>query len=267
MEIHSFEGALRLFSGGLMDRAVQSPTPLVDRGILLEDISGTSLFVEATSGSIRSERVSGSQTYITHQGSLLGRELQGHVEFATSGAGRVDIKELTGFASGRTELGSIEIDARDWRFDDAAVFESAEGSITLRFPAAFSAELDLQSATGRTDVAFADIAGARLSSRNANSNQESETQELNFWAKLKQQASDGLAEIARVGAETLGLREPVSNQPAAVPDSDSVGPFPPGKFVGSVGESSRGRGVVRARSGGGAISVLRSLPTVRPSHP
>ena len=248
IELTRFSGSGRLFSGGAPD----GPASGVPAEIRLKEVHAGTLFVETAGGAIRGEKLSGRQTYITRDSDILIRESGGSVEFTAGGRGRVELKGLRGFASGRTGTGDIKIEAHEWRFDDAALFESLEGAIELRFPSSFSAELDLMSAAGRTEVAFSDIGGARLSPRTEDRAEDDGRTGAVVFRVLKR--------AREVIAEVLGIRESVSSAPELQTQDREVGPLPPGRFVGSVGPSGQGRtGVVKAWTGGGGISVLRAV--------
>jgi len=248
IELTRFSGSGRLFSGD----AGGAATAGAANEIRLKEVSTGTLFVETAASPIRGEKLSGRQTYITREADIFLRESSGSVEFTAGGRGRVELRGLRGFASGRTAAGDIKLEAREWRFDDAALFESLEGAIELRFPPSFSAELDLMSAAGRTEVAFSDIGGARLSPKS----EERAEDDGRFGGLLSRLFKRG----REVLDEVLGLRESVSSAPELQSQDREIGPQPPGRFVGSVGPSGQGRaGVVKAWTGGGGISVLRSV--------
>ena len=248
IELTRFSGSGRLFSGGKSGApAAGAPTE-----VRLKEVHSGTLFVETADGAIRGEKLSGRQTYITRESDILIRESSGSVEFTAGGRGRVELRGLRGFASGRTGSGDIKIEAQEWRFEDVALFESLEGAIELRFPPSFSAELDLMSAAGRTEVAFSDIGGVRLSSK-IEERAEDDGRTGAVVLRLLKRAREVIAEV-------LGLRESVSSAPELQAQDREVGPLPPGRFVGSVGLSGQGRaGVVKAWTGGGGISVLRAV--------
>jgi hypothetical protein len=252
IEVAHYTGAGRLFSGGA---ALGQATEEAGEGsgdIILQDVAASTFFVETASGTIRGEKLGGRQTCIARKGDIFLKGVTGALEFSAGEQGRVDIRGLSGFASGRTAFGPIELEAQEWRFDDAAIFESVEGAISLRFPSALSAELDLMSASGRTEVAFADIAGARLSARQ---------EKVPDFEGVNGELLNLGRRLWVLGAEILGVREPVSAQPDSVSQSEEIGPLPPGRFIGAVGDTAQGRGgVIRVRTGGGSISVLRALP-------
>jgi hypothetical protein len=265
--IQSFIGSVRVFSGGArgessvgkeatVGESAQSPQALV----VLRDVSGGSVLVESVSGAIEAERVRGEQSYITHQGDITLSQVTGVVDFFTRKEGRATLKRFSGFASGKTESGAIQLDAFRWSFLDTAVFESEGGDITLRLPVTLSAELDLQSGAGRTDVAFTDVAGARLSAGGvrvaAPSVEQAIGRDSSFRARMRQYV-DHLKQIL---LEVMGWSEPQSQQAVTSLETQTHGPFPPGRFVGTVGVSARGEGVIRVRSGSGSISILRALP-------
>ena len=254
IEVAHYTGSGRLFSGSRSADSISAEQKEPEGGgdIILQDVAASTFFVETAEGAIRGEKLSGRQTCIARQGDILLKGVSGALEFSAGGQGRVEIRGLSGFASGRTASGPIELEAQEWRFEDAAIFESNEGAISLRFPSTLSAELDLMSASGRTEVAFADIAGARMSAKQEKIQPE---RGFNGWLRNLSQR------FWTLGAEILGLREPVSSQPDSVSQSEEVGPLPPGRFIGEVGDAAQGRGgVIRVRTGGGSISVLRSLP-------
>jgi hypothetical protein len=121
--------------------------------VSLNEINADDVFVETQSGSISSKQVSGRQLYVSRAGALVGHRLTGHVEFHTT-SGPVRIDELSGFASGRTQDGPIELKIRSWSFIDKALFESNRGRIRLEFPRNFSAEIDLWSLYGKARLDF-----------------------------------------------------------------------------------------------------------------
>jgi hypothetical protein len=66
----------------------------------------------------------------------------------------VNVTELNGFASGRSESGDIEIKARDWEFHDNALIESQRGNVTVWLPANFAGDIDVSSRKGTAEVSF-----------------------------------------------------------------------------------------------------------------
>ena len=119
----------------------------------LRSVKGDQIYVESTSGSQDIEAVEGDQLYVSKQGLIRGRRMVGHVEFHT-GSGAIEFKEVSGFVSGKSETGAIEVQMDQWKFVDKALIESNLGDVSLSLPSLFSGEVDLWSVTGRTELAF-----------------------------------------------------------------------------------------------------------------
>ncbi len=109
--------------------------------------------VDTAGGAAAVARVSAEQLFVSRDGAINGRYLTGRIEFHTSQGG-VDIRESSGFASGRSERGDIMLRMREWRFADKALVESARGNITLALPPTFSGEVDVWSGYGKTRMGF-----------------------------------------------------------------------------------------------------------------
>ncbi len=124
-----------------------------DGAIQLSGVRGDQVYVESDSGSIHSTNVISEQLYVTKSGAIVGRGLEGSVEFHT-GAGAVDLLDVSGFASGKSETGSIRVGAYRWKYLDEALFESVSGDINLSLPAQIHAEVDLWSVRGSVKSDF-----------------------------------------------------------------------------------------------------------------
>jgi len=120
----------------------------------LENVKGSQIFVETSSGEQSLQGVSGNLVLLSKTGSIQGKAVSGRLEFQT-GAGSVEFVDTEGFASGRTDTGNISLEMRRWTFEDRALFESQRGSVTLSMPLGFAAEVDLRSVFGKAFSAFA----------------------------------------------------------------------------------------------------------------
>lgn len=121
--------------------------------VQLSGIKGDQIYIESGSGNINSVNVSADQLYVTRSGSIRGRGLDGVVEFHT-GSGSVDLLDVSGFSSGKSESGSIRVGAYRWKYMDEALFESVSGNIDLSLPAQIHAEVDLWSVQGSVRSEF-----------------------------------------------------------------------------------------------------------------
>lgn len=121
--------------------------------IELEQVVGSSVYVETNQGAIRSKGIQGGQLYVSRAGNISGEKLKGIVEFHTT-QGNVEISDLSGFLSGRTEAGKVFAKIREWEFKDKALFESISGDIQLQLPPQFSGEVDFWSLQGKVSVDF-----------------------------------------------------------------------------------------------------------------
>ena len=119
----------------------------------LNHIQGKSIYVESDSGPISLFEISGDQLYLSKAGKIDGQNLRGRVEFLGK-QGQIDLREVSGFLSGAVENGSISAKIREWKSDDIAFLESVAGNIDITLPANFSADGDVWSVTGKTDVDF-----------------------------------------------------------------------------------------------------------------
>ena len=121
--------------------------------IYAENITGKDLFFATDSGAIRTVRIAGAQIYVAKEGQIDGQELDGKIEFHTEG-GNVALKQSSGFLSGNTESGNILAQMVSWKPSDKALIESISGNIDLTLPFSFSADVDLETATGKIQVGF-----------------------------------------------------------------------------------------------------------------
>ncbi len=121
--------------------------------VVVEDAQGDQLFVETSSGNQKLDRIVAQQLYISKSGRIEGRALKGKIEFHST-EGDVEILDASGFASGNTSSGNVRIQMKDWRFEDRALIESVQGSVSVQLPATFSGEVDARSVAGKAKVDF-----------------------------------------------------------------------------------------------------------------
>lgn len=121
--------------------------------IEIVDVDGPNVYLESSSGTLRVTRVKGEQLYVSRSGSLVGSFLQGQIEFHLQ-QGSVDISDVNGFLSGRSDTGSIHASVKKWKFLDKALLETVSGDITLSLPPDFSGDVDCWSQTGKSEVYF-----------------------------------------------------------------------------------------------------------------
>lgn len=121
--------------------------------VQLRSVKGKEIYVESTSGSQEIEAVEGEQLYVSRQGPIRGKLMVGHVEFHT-GSGPIQLTEVSGFVSGKSETAPIQVQVDLWKFVDKALIESSLGDVTLSLPSVFSGEVDLWSETGQAQLAF-----------------------------------------------------------------------------------------------------------------
>lgn len=128
---------------------------ITDGGNLaIQDVEGQEVFLESAAGNIQAQKIRGEQQlYVTRSGNIGVKDTRGHVEFQTR-EGNVEVTGLSGFASGKSESGSIQLRAEQWEFRDKALIESLKGNISLSLPLAFSAEVDLKSNHGTVQSEF-----------------------------------------------------------------------------------------------------------------
>lgn len=112
--------------------------------ITASQISGKELYFEAQKGSIRATQLRGNITLTTVDGAIEGEALEGHTEFS-SRFGKVDLKAMKGFLSGRTLASPVNASVLFWQFEDKAFIESDLGSIDLKLPHSFSGLIDVGS--------------------------------------------------------------------------------------------------------------------------
>jgi DUF4097 and DUF4098 domain-containing protein YvlB len=124
-----------------------------DGQISLSNIASKSLYVESNSGLIKLWHVDGEQIYSSQTGAIEGQFLEGNVEFHNH-AGAVTLKDVSGFVSGTTESGNVTITVRKWEFLDKSWIETVQGDVNLTLPRPFSANVDLWSLHGQTELDF-----------------------------------------------------------------------------------------------------------------
>ena len=108
------------------------------------------------------QKIRAEQLYVTKRsGSLTARDLRGQGGISNR-AGRSRHQWAPGFASGKTDSGSIHLRADEWEFHDKALIETGSGEVQLTLPASFAAEVDLQSLHGKVDCAFPIHHGERV---------------------------------------------------------------------------------------------------------
>jgi DUF4097 and DUF4098 domain-containing protein YvlB len=119
----------------------------------ISNVVGKKIYIETQSGDIRAKDVTGEQFYISHAGSIAGQQLSGLVEFVSQ-EGKVDLKDVQGSVSGRTDFGEINIGVKNWNFHGDALLESQRGNIAITLPKNFSGDVDIRSSAGQISIEF-----------------------------------------------------------------------------------------------------------------
>ncbi|MGE0042278.1 MAG: DUF4097 domain-containing protein [Vicinamibacterales bacterium] len=127
-----------------------------DGSITIEDVNGK-LSLTTRDGSVRGQRLGGELVVRTDDGSIRLERVSGAVDLE-SGDGSITLEASPSTVRAVTADGSIRVridpDAKmagDWEF------RTADGSITLGLPPAFSADLDLESMDGTVRASHAAI--------------------------------------------------------------------------------------------------------------
>lgn len=119
----------------------------------LDDVAGTHVYVESSSGDQLADRVVADQLYVSKSGSISGKSLSGRIEFHSQ-QGAVELNDGNGFVSGSTDSGNVLVKMSTWKFLDKALIESIKGQINLTLPSGFSGEVDVWSLFGKTYLGF-----------------------------------------------------------------------------------------------------------------
>jgi len=127
-----------------------------DGSISVANVNGT-IELRSGDGSIKGEAISGDLNARTDDGSMRIVDVNGRVA-VHSGDGSIHLEGKVNDLNAQTGDGSIEIEA-----DDGSGMKSdwevttGDGSITLRLPRDFSADIDAESRDGRVESGFAGI--------------------------------------------------------------------------------------------------------------
>ena len=122
--------------------------------LILDSVSANDIYLESASGSINMQNTrADTLLLVTKTGSIAGKSIQGNVEFHTQ-QGSVLISGLSGFASGKSDAGNIEIQSHSWVFNDNALIESQKGNVTVSLPSGFAGDVDVWSKKGQAGVDF-----------------------------------------------------------------------------------------------------------------
>lgn len=155
VSLASVEGAVRIHTG--------------DGSINAADLRGD-VSLSSGDGRIEARRLAGTVRVSTGDGAIDVRDLEGQVELST-GDGRIDATEMQAGLRAKTNDGQVNVDGRFTRLElrsgDGSVtatvregsrmegdwsLSSNDGSITLRLPAAFPAELDARTGDGEVTL-------------------------------------------------------------------------------------------------------------------
>jgi DUF4097 and DUF4098 domain-containing protein YvlB len=198
-----------------------------DGAVSLESLEGT-VHVNTGDGAIRAENLRGDIRLSSGDGRIEGRGLAGAVRLSTgdgaidvrdvqgdvdlsTGDGRIDALELQAALRAKTNDGRVSVDGRfsrlDLRTGDGAVtavvregsrmeqnwnLSSNDGSITLRLPEVFPAELDASTGDGRVTLDFpVKISGSLSKSRIHGTIQEG-------GQRLELRTGDGAIRVSRL---------------------------------------------------------------------
>jgi len=157
VSLASVEGTIRVHTG--------------DGSIGAENLRGH-VWLSSGDGRIEARRLAGTVRVSTGDGTIDVRDLEGEVELST-GDGRIDAIGMQAALRARTNDGRVNVDGRfnrlELRSGDGSVtataregsrmegdwsLSSRDGSITLRLPEAFPAELDAQTGDGEVTLDF-----------------------------------------------------------------------------------------------------------------
>lgn len=155
VSLASVEGAVRVHTG--------------DGSISAENLRGD-VWLSSGDGRIEARRLAGTLRVSTGDGAIDVRDLEGEVELST-GDGRIDATGIQAALRAKTNDGQVNVDGRfnrlELRSGDGSVtatvregsrmegdwsLSSNDGTITLRLPAAFPAELDARTGDGEVTL-------------------------------------------------------------------------------------------------------------------
>ncbi|MEK7691190.1 MAG: DUF4097 family beta strand repeat-containing protein, partial [Bdellovibrionota bacterium] len=112
------------------------------------------LYLETSEGDQIVSDIEGDQLYVAKSGSIQAERLTGDIVYHAV-SGKVDIQDSRGTIGGSNDSGATRISMRAWDLrEEKTLIESKRGDIEITTPLTFDANLDLQSITGRVDVAF-----------------------------------------------------------------------------------------------------------------
>ena len=121
--------------------------------ISLEGVAGSQIYSEVREGSLSLVRIQGDQLYVANRGDISGNSLEGNIQFQSRQAA-VDLKNISGHVSGTSEKGNISLAIQKWTPLGQSLVESIDGSISLTLPWRVSANVDIWSPNGKTNVDF-----------------------------------------------------------------------------------------------------------------
>ncbi|MGH9346112.1 MAG: DUF4097 family beta strand repeat-containing protein [Vicinamibacterales bacterium] len=131
-----------------------------DGSIVVETVNGT-VNLRSGDGSIRAEAVTGDITARTDDGSIVLVDVDGRVSLE-SGDGSLRVDGRVEHLQARTRDGSIVIEADEGSaMQDDWDVSTGDGSITLRVPRDFNAEIDADSRDGRVRTEMAGLEASR----------------------------------------------------------------------------------------------------------
>jgi DUF4097 and DUF4098 domain-containing protein YvlB len=131
-----------------------------DGSISVARVNG-SITLRSGDGSIRGQGLTGDLDARTDDGSLQLVDMNGRI-LAESGDGSIRIEGKVESLRARTDDGSIEVDAHDGVGMNADwEVSTGDGSIVVRVPRGFSAEIDGESRDGRVEADMPEVESAR----------------------------------------------------------------------------------------------------------
>jgi DUF4097 and DUF4098 domain-containing protein YvlB len=120
----------------------------------LQNADATDVYLESAQNKVIIDDVRSDQLLlVTKSGSISAKNIRGNLEFHTQ-KGAVSVSDLIGFASGKSELGNIDVRALSWEFHDNAFIESRHGNVSVSLPGSFAGDIDVWSKKGDAEVAF-----------------------------------------------------------------------------------------------------------------
>jgi hypothetical protein len=121
--------------------------------VAIRELSGD-VSVDAVNGEIAISEVSGDISAEAVNGEIAIRQVSGDISVETVN-GSIELEGVSGSVDGRAVNGRIDVTLAGDRLAEAGVdLATVNGSAALRIPRSFSAQLELETVTGRMDVDF-----------------------------------------------------------------------------------------------------------------